>query len=119
MRKPLILAALSMVLTVAIFLGTPRPLFATTCTTNCSVSTLSCTPVSYCTSVPATSLDCDGTVTTCSAADAWCSCQAECFDTCDAICSGSHPTLCGFCMRNCRQTNCGSQTPPPNTTCNL
>jgi hypothetical protein len=85
MRRFLTLAAL---LVVAIFLGMPAtPLFATTCTTNCSISTLSCTPVNYCTSVPATSLNCDGTVTTCSDADAWCSCVAYCSDYCEGGCS--------------------------------
>lgn len=115
MRKLLTLALLLPVITAAILLSTP-PLFATTCTTTCSYSTLSCTPTNYCTSVPATSLDCDGTVTTCNDADAFCLCQADCIEACDFACSIG-PSACGLCMRNCRENNCGSQTPPPNATC--
>lgn len=106
-------------LTAALLLGILcTPAFATTCTTTCSVSTLSCTPVTYCTSVPGTSLDCDGVVTTCTEADAFCTCQAECVSQCEFACELG-PGACGFCMRNCREQNCGSQTPPPNTQCNI
>src|SRR6185312_1272321 len=113
MRRLLILAALLPITTAAIFLGLTTPLFATSCTTTCQVTTLSCTPVSSCTSVPATSLNCDGTVTTCSAADAWCNCTADCAETCDFACSLG-PGACGICVRNC---HCGSA--PPNTMCHL
>jgi hypothetical protein len=110
MRRLLTLSALLAVLSVTFFLATTTtPLFATTCTTNCSLSTLSCTPVNYCTSVPGTSLDCDGTVTTCAAADAWCACYANC----DALCAGTPGPKC---LHACVSVNCGSK--PANTLCN-
>lgn len=116
MRRLFNLTALLPVTAAAIFLGTVSPpLFATTCTTHCSAAALMCTPVSYCTSVPATSIDCDGTVTTCSVADPWCTCHYDCLDTCDWACSMG--LACQACLRNCHQNNCGSWTPPPNTYC--
>src|SRR5262245_61527392 len=101
MRKLLLLAALLPITAAAIFLGTAttRPLFATTCTTNCSCATLTCTPVNYCTST-STSLDCDGTVTTCAVADAWCACHYDCLDSCASACAIG-PGPCNTCMRNC------------------
>jgi hypothetical protein len=119
MRRLFTLAALLAVLTVAIFLGTTTtPLFATTCTTTCTYSTLTCTPVNSCTSVLGQSLTCDGTVTTCSAADAWCLCQADCADDCAPACEVG-PAACRLCTKNCLTNNCGGTTPPPHTTCSV
>jgi hypothetical protein len=115
MRRLLTLTVLLPVTAAVIFLGmATTPLFATTCTTHCSVAGLTCTPVNYCTSVPATSLDCDGTVTTCSVADAWCTCHYECIDSCEIACSFGP---CGPCLSKCHQNNCGSTAPPPHTVC--
>jgi hypothetical protein len=78
---------------------------------------LSCTPVSSCTSVPGQSLTCDGTVTQCTYADAWCVCQDECSFHCEYTCDHFGHPACGFCINYCMSTNCGST--PANTTCNL
>ena len=113
MQRFLTLAVLLAVLTVVIFLGlTTPPLFATMCTTTCSVSTLSCTPVNYCTSVPGQSINCDGTVTTCSAADAWCTCAVAHEEQCSEACPRG-----GVCYHFCIVTNCGSN--PPHMDCNI
>lgn len=112
MRRLFTLAALLAAVSAAIFLSTTTaPLFATDCNTTCSVSTLHCSPVNYCTSVPATSLDCDGTVTTCSAADAWCVCAVNHEEQCDEACPGPN------CYHACIQSNCGSN--PPHLDCNI
>ena len=107
MRRLFTLSALLAVLAVALFIGSPPPLFATTCTTTCSVATLSCTPVSSCTSVPASSITCDGSTTACSTADAWCACRAQCPDC--AFCSD--PFECRMCNRERTQCldECGTK----------
>jgi hypothetical protein len=119
MRRLMTLAALLPVLTVAIILGvtTALPLYATMCTTNCSIATLSCTPVTSCTSVPGTSLTCDGVVTTCTVADAWCACRQDCSDYCNDVldCGQYGPGACHTCLNTCQNTNCGST--PANTAC--
>jgi hypothetical protein len=117
MRRLLTLSALLVVIAVALFVGTPTPLFATMCTTTCTHATLSCTPVNSCTSIAGTSIKCDGVTTTCTAADQWCLCElqceddrASCIDACELAiqCRG-----CNFAYNQC-VSSCG--TKPANLT---
>lgn len=105
MRKVLLLAVLLAIASLAVP-GTPA-LAQTSCTTICSNATLSCTPVSSCTSVPGGSITCDGVTTQCSAANAWCACTAGCPDQCETACDFK-PAACSLCMRNC-QNSCGTR----------
>lgn len=106
MRRLFTLSALLAVIAVALLIGAPTPLFATTCTTTCSVSTLSCTPVSSCTSTAGTSITCDGSTTLCSNADSWCACRAQCPDC--TFCSDA--IECRICNRE--RTQCLNECGP-------
>lgn len=115
MRRLLILTGLLVVLSLATSMDVTAFQSKTMCTTTCSRATLSCTPVSSCTSVSGTSIKCDGVVTTCSVADAWCACLDQCdanLDNCLANCEICSPCYTGnnTCIRHC-----GTQ--PPHTTC--
>lgn len=115
MRRHLLRTALLPVTVAAIFLGmATTPLLAQTCTVYCSASTLSCT--GFPCSATATQLFCGGKTTTCSQADAWCSCRADCVESCQPACE-NFPGTCGSCINFCTQNNCGVS--PWNTTCNF
>ncbi len=121
MRRLLILAGLVAVVALAASTGMTPPAQATTmCTTTCSGSSLSCTPMSSCTSVPGTSITCDGVTTQCSASNSWCACANQCeanFESCNAGCDPSVPVTCRICDRtyNTCITHCGAQ--PPHSSC--
>jgi hypothetical protein len=90
------------------------------CTTTCSGSTLSCTPMSSCTSVPGSSITCDGVTTQCSYSNSWCACANPCqtnYENCIAGCDPSVPFTCRVCsrIRTFCLSDCG--TAPPHTTC--
>src|SRR5437764_938918 len=99
MRRVLVLFGLLAVVALASSVGvTTSAQAATMCTTSCSVATLSCNPVNSCTSVPGTSITCDGVTTQCSTADAYCSCIAPCIanhDNCSETCN--RPITCRIC----------------------
>src|SRR3954451_9832823 len=114
MRRLLVLAGLLTVLALATSMDVTAYQSKTMCTTTCSGATLSCTPVSSCTSVPGTSITCDGVTTQCSAANSWCDCSRSCedaLDTCLATCVNCH--ICGVIHTQCL-ASCG--TKPPHTT---
>ncbi|HEX4961314.1 MAG TPA: hypothetical protein VF173_10785 [Thermoanaerobaculia bacterium] len=115
MRRLLILAGLLIVVVLA-STGMVPSAEATTCTTTCSNSTLSCTPTTSCSSVPGTSLTCDGVVTQCSAADPYCTCADKCEDDLD-VCLANCAPSCNHCgvIHNLCLRQCG--TKPPHTTC--
>lgn len=111
MRRLLFVAVVLSVVTLVSSLG-PASVEATTCTTTCSRGTLSCTPTTSCSSVPGTSLTCDGVVTTCSTANPWCDCIANCGDCTECV----GYVACQICANNlnsCRN-NCGPK--PANVT---
>ena len=111
MKRFLMLTLALLAVVLASSLG-PAPVEAATCTTNCSYATLTCNATTSCSSVPATSLTCDGTVTQCSAANSWCLCIANCHDCTE--CEGY--AACQLCLRNWNTctSNCGPK--PANVT---
>lgn len=117
MRRLLILAGLLVTVALAISVGPTPALAVTSCTTTCSGAGLFCAPVSSCTSVPGSSITCDGVTTTCSAANSWCACSNQCdanYEACSFGCDPSIPVTCRVCDRvyNRCISNCGA--PPPN-----
>jgi hypothetical protein len=109
MRRLLILAGL-LVVALTTSMGVTSAHATSSCTTTCSGSTLYCVPTGSCSSVPGTSITCDGVVTTCSAANPWCACANTCdvnLGNCNAGCS----IRCGLCetaYNNCLHS-CGTQ----------
>jgi hypothetical protein len=117
MRKLLILAGLLVVLALVASTGMAPSAQATTmCTTTCPHSTLTCVPVTSCSSVPGTSITCDGVVTTCSASDSWCACSNHCLSNLNT-CLDNCTAACQICDRiyNTCINSCGTQ--PPHSSC--
>ncbi len=99
MRRLLILAGLLTVVGLATSLGMTAQAVSS-CTTTCSGATLFCAPVSSCSSVPGTSITCDGVTTSCSAASSWCACSNTCetnYSRCLSNCSPTGPPRCSLC----------------------
>jgi hypothetical protein len=78
------------------------------CTVTCpSGQVLHCNPTSFCTSVPGTSINCDGTLMQCPL-----SCEEQCwvdFDNCNSGCDPQIPATCRICARS--YTFCLNQCP--------
>ena len=107
MRRVLTLAALLLVLGLTGFLGGAAMAQSGSCTVTCpSGQVMTCYPTSYCTSVPGTSINCDGTTTYCPP-----SCEEQCeinYFNCSFGCDPSIPTTCRICDRayNACLNNC-------------
>lgn len=69
-----------------------------TCTVTCSNGqVLTCHPTSFCTTVPGSSINCDGTILRCPL-----SCEEQCdinYDNCNAGCDPQIPATCRICER--------------------
>ncbi len=115
MRRLLILAGL-LVVALTTSIGVTPAAAGGSCTTTCTSALLYCMPAVSCSSVPGTSITCDGVVTQCSAANSWCACANTCdvnLGNCNAGCT-LHCNLCETAYNSCINS-CG--TKPANTFC--
>lgn len=102
MRKLVILATFLTVTVLTNSLGLTTLAEATSCTTTCPISVLSCNATT-CSSVTGSTITCDGVTTQCNVADNWCLCTLDCqaaYDSC--------LPKCGHGLQNCINA-CGSQ----------
>lgn len=115
MRRMAILAGLLVIVALASSMGaTVSARAATMCTTSCpGGSTLSCTPTDSCTSVPGTSITCDGQEVSCGDADSWCGCRNSCYHNYENCLASCQTTLgcnaCATARQYCLQEICGPQ----------
>jgi hypothetical protein len=119
MRK---LVVLSFLLGVLVWAGAFEPVPAEayqSCNVPCQYEVLRCCTNGTCSTSPGT-LTCNGTVTTCSASDAYWACYFNCesnYEDCVANCdSGQCVTLCNDLKGLCVRAMCGTR-PPSNFGC--